>query len=190
MAGNDDDLTIELDTIVIPWNGYYSLNGVIQRGKKREVDLYLVNIPPGEHTLTLLADETPTLLSLKVTAFPVALPEMIEIYPNETAPGGNTYLFKSYQFLLKEKSDVKIELSGSADSGLQNGTGDDDDLAIQLDDIFFGWNNDNSLNGDHDQGKVRTINIKVENVPAGPHTVILFADETPILHSLKVTQRE
>ena len=75
MAGADDDLTIELDEIVVPWNSLYSLNGAIQKGRSREVELCLANISPGEHTLILWADETPTLLSLEVTAFSVIPPE-------------------------------------------------------------------------------------------------------------------
>ncbi len=70
LEGVDDDLTIQLDEILIPPNSYYSLNGAIQKGKPREVELTFSNISAGEHILTLLADQTPTLLSLEVTAFP------------------------------------------------------------------------------------------------------------------------
>jgi 4-amino-4-deoxy-L-arabinose transferase-like glycosyltransferase len=69
MSGIDDDLTIKLDNIVIPWNSDYSLNGMVLKGKTKEVEITFTEISPGEHTLTLMADRTPTLLSLEVTAF-------------------------------------------------------------------------------------------------------------------------
>jgi 4-amino-4-deoxy-L-arabinose transferase-like glycosyltransferase len=69
MGGADDRLTIKFDDITLPWNSYYALNGAILKGRTKEVELTFTNIPPGEHTLTLLAHRTPTLLSLEVTAF-------------------------------------------------------------------------------------------------------------------------
>ena len=69
-GGVDDRLTIQLDDISLPWQSPYAFNGTILKGRTKEVELTFTNISPGEHTLTLLAHRTPTLLSLEVVAFP------------------------------------------------------------------------------------------------------------------------
>jgi len=111
-------------------------------------------------------------------------------YPNQEASGGNCYRCKSLNFTLEETSDIYIQLTGLAHNGTQNGTGDDDDLGIMLDGDFFGWNNANSLDGNAQNGSIRALSIYVPDVSAGTHNLSLWADETPILHSLKVTRHK
>ncbi len=183
-SGDDDDLGIQLDTTFYGWNNADSLDGISQQGSTRPIDIKAEDVSAGLHTLILWADETPVLSSLKISKMDI--PETVEIYPKETAPEGNCYLFKAYEFTLENESDVHIQLTGLAHNGTQNGTGDDDDLAIQLDSTFFGWNNEDSLDGNPQDAYVRTVNIHVSDVSAGSHTLILWADETPVVHSISV----
>ena len=184
-TGDDDDLSIQLDGTFYGWNNEDSLDGNAQHGSIRTVNLTVSSVSAGPHTLILWADETPTLLALKVSQ--TALPEQIEAYPNEEAPGGNCYPWKSLDFTLSQTSDIYIQLTGLAQNGSQNGTGDDDDLGIMLDGDFYGWNNADSLDGNAQAGSIRAVSIYVPDVAAGSHTLTLYADETPILYSLEVS---
>ena len=181
---DDDDLSVQLDGTWYGWNNLNSLDGGAQNGSVRTVRIKAESVAAGSHTLILWADETPILYSLEVTA---SVPDnYLQVYPNETAPGGNCYLWRQYDFTLDETSDLYIQLTGLALNASQNGTGDDDDLSIQLDDTFYGWNNENSLDGNAQAGSIRTARIYVPDVAAGSHTLILWADETPTLYSLEV----
>ena len=184
-TGDDDDLGIQLDSTFYGWNNVNSLDGNAQNGSIRTVNLTASSVSAGSHTLKLWVDETPTLYALKLSQ--VTIPQQVEVYPNETAPGGNIYRFKTFDFTLDSQTDLYIQLAGLAHNGAQNGTGDDDDLSIQLDDTFYGWNNANSLDGNAQNGSVRIVSIKANSVSAGSHTLTLWADETPVLYSLEVT---
>lgn len=106
------------------------------------------------------------------------------------APGGDCYPWKSYTFTLDNPGDLYIFLSGWALSTAQNVSGDDDDLSVQLDSTYFGWNNEYSLDGNAQKGCDRMICIRAKNVTAGAHTVILWADETPRLSSTLIFELE
>ncbi len=99
-----------------------------------------------------------------------------------TAPGGDRYLWKTYNFDTTAAGTARIELAGYADS---NGTGDDDDLKIILDGNDFDWGNNNALDGGSQGGKMRTIIIE-SDISSGSHTLELWADVTPEIHSLYV----
>jgi tetratricopeptide (TPR) repeat protein len=65
----DDNLAIVLDGVWLGWESPLSFNGSRQLGASRTITL-LKPLRPGQHTLALYADETPTLERLIITAAP------------------------------------------------------------------------------------------------------------------------
>jgi hypothetical protein len=99
----------------------------------------------------------------------------------QTAPGGDLYLWKTYNFDTDLDGTLRVEIQGHADGS----STDDDDLKLVLDGVDYGWNNEYALSGDVLDGKLKTIVVEASST-AGSHTLQLWADETPTLHNLYV----
>ena len=103
--------------------------------------------------------------------------------PN-TFPNGDTEsLWKEYNFTLSNSGEVLFYLTGNAEnlSELRN----DDDLKIIVDDVDFGWNTVNSLNGENLKGSGYSISLPL-NLSAGNHNLKIYTDGTPFISDVLI----
>jgi len=90
--------------------------------------------------------------------------------PYDTAPGGNLYLWRTYNFSTVLGGTLRVELTGHADA---NGSSDDDDLKLILDGNDYGWGGEYGLDGNVQDSRVKTIlDITIKTILSTPTIVI------------------
>jgi hypothetical protein len=90
--------------------------------------------------------------------------------------------FRKYEF----QSDVErhyILITGSAESN--DAVGDADHLAIKIDNLFFGWNSEHSLNGNQLKGRMRTLFIDTVLAYAS-HSLELLSQSSPVVNDVTI----
>ncbi|MFC1686700.1 fibronectin type III domain-containing protein, partial [Patescibacteria group bacterium] len=178
-SSDDDDLKIILDGVDYEWSSEYSLDG--DANNKVKIIVIETDLTAGSHTLELWADETPSLHSLYVEGVNCQ-DKNFATYPQKRAPGGNLYLYKTYNFEVESTEDYYIEVAAAAES---HGSADDDDLRIVIDDNDYGWGGTNGFDGDTEKGREKTVSI-TRNLSAGDHTLQIYADGNPILNAVEI----
>ncbi len=103
--------------------------------------------------------------------------------PNTFPSGKSKSLWKNYPFNTPTNGDALIYLNGSAES--YHNSDEDDDLKIVLDNFDFGWDNENSLNGDVLNGNGTALSLPVK-VNSGNHSLEIHTDITPFLSDVIV----
>jgi len=109
-----------------------------------------------------------------------------------TGPGG-VYTWKVYQFFAA--GDLWIQVCGQAWSASQNSPVGADKIRVDFDGVkLTDWWGIQSgpvggpqWNGNVDRGKRLTLEFGVFQIPAGLHTIMVKADETPAIWWIKVT---
>ncbi|MCB0731016.1 MAG: T9SS type A sorting domain-containing protein [Ignavibacteriae bacterium] len=104
--------------------------------------------------------------------------------PNTFASGNTNELWKKYEFNSESSGNVLIFLTGSAEKYV-NSSSDDDDLKFIFNSNDYGWDTQNSLNGNIQNGKGKSIIIS-ENIVSGNQTLEIFSDVTPFLRDIIV----
>jgi hypothetical protein len=159
-------------------------------------------------TRAQIAAEIEQLYPLAAGALPAAL---LEVHPNEGAPGpggaprigtepwqpsglgpGGWYAWKAYEF--EGGTDLWIQACVQCFSSTQNAVGDSDKLQLSVDgtvpDDFWGIMSgpagSHQWEGEAEQGDRLTLELRAPALTPGIHTIVVQADETPILWWLKV----
>ncbi|MFZ1291101.1 MAG: T9SS type A sorting domain-containing protein [Melioribacteraceae bacterium] len=101
--------------------------------------------------------------------------------PNTFPTGEKETLWKEYNFTIGNQSEALIYITGNAENYSEFEI--DDDLKIVIDDIDYGWNNQNSINGNFLNGNSSAISIPV-NLSSGNHTLKIYTDETPFVSDI------
>lgn len=113
------------------------------------------------------------------------LPQNILLWesPNSFPNGENNALWKTYNFNISASGEILIYITGNAESyPIFNNS---DKLKIIFDGNDYGWNSDNSLNGDILGGKGHSISLPVK-VNAGNHTLEIRTEQTPFISDIIV----
>ncbi len=91
-------------------------------------------------------------------------------------------IWKNFTFVLPYDSKVKITAIATA---YDNGSRDDDDMKWGIDKEDFGWATDKAWDGRETAGVKKEIVVE-RSLLAGSHNIYFWADQNPILHSLKI----
>ncbi|MBK7105474.1 MAG: T9SS type A sorting domain-containing protein [Ignavibacteriae bacterium] len=103
--------------------------------------------------------------------------------PNSYPNGEKEILWKEYNFTIEDQSEALIYITGNAENYSEIEI--DDDLKIVIDNIDYGWNNQNSLNGELINGNGYSISLPV-NLSSGNHNLKIYTDETPFVSDIIV----
>ncbi|MCD6375015.1 MAG: T9SS type A sorting domain-containing protein [Caldisericaceae bacterium] len=187
---DDDDLKMVLDSKDFGYNTTRSWDGDTDNGSPKTIIIDTV-LTAGSHQLSFYSESTPVLYD--ATVLESANGELvINQQLNETAPSGsNNYLWKTFTFNC-DSGMVAVYLSGSADEesgwdylNFNIDSTDDDELRIMIDDFDYGWGADSAMMGNRLFGDSKTILI-MQDLPAGTHTLKLYANETPTVYNVVV----
>ncbi|MBI3943225.1 MAG: Ig-like domain-containing protein [Chloroflexi bacterium] len=108
-----------------------------------------------------------------------------DVTTRQPPAGSNTINnFAVYTITLPSDGRFWVEVRGRASA---NNGEDDDDLGVEIDGTFYGYNNDYSLNGSQDLGLPRTIRIDVDGA-TGQHIVKIRTQSRPVLNSVRIVQ--
>ncbi len=187
---DDDDLKMVLDSTDFGYNTARSWDGNTDDGQPKTVVIDTV-LPAGSHQLSFYSEVTPILYDATVLESPNG-DVVVNQQLNETAPAGsNNYLWKTFTFNC-DSGMAAVYISGSADEepgwDYMNDnidSTDDDELRVMLDSIDYGWGTDSAMMGNTLFGDSKTILI-MQNLPAGTHTLKLYANETPTVYNVIV----
>ncbi len=187
---DDDDLKMVLDDHDFGYNTSRSWNGDADDGQPKTIIIDTV-LAAGSHQLSFYSESTPILYDATVLESPDG-EVVINQQLNETAPeGSDNYLWKTFSFNC-DSGMAAVYISGSADEEpgwdyLNDNidSTDDDELRIMIDDIDYGWGSDSSMMGNRLFGDSKTILI-MQNLPAGTHTLKLYANQTPTVYTVVV----
>jgi Secretion system C-terminal sorting domain len=103
--------------------------------------------------------------------------------PNTFPDGDKESLWKSYNFQTSSDGEALIFLTGSAES--YGHFMDDDDLRIVIDNQDFGWDTNNSFDGNSLNGKGKSVVFPIE-LSKGEHNIDIYSDITPFLRDVIV----
>ena len=176
---NHDNVRVVIDNTDLGWDTPASFDGNVLHGGNTSL-VYSDTFIQGNHSVRIYGDITPILYDVTVIGArngDIILNQQL----NERAPGGSNYLWKEYQFNCAYDEEVTIFISGSA----HENTGHDDSIRIVLDNEDFGWDTTNSFSGDRLRGDAKAVTIS-RNLLRGPHTLRIYADQTPMLHNVIV----
>ncbi|GAB4366560.1 MAG: hypothetical protein Kow0042_06500 [Calditrichia bacterium] len=113
--------------------------------------------------------------------------KLLREIPNEMGTGGSQFLWKTYNFNSPGGRNVLL-LTGRVeqylDASLQP-ISDDDDICIIFDGQDYGWDTQNSLNGD-DAGTLSKTSLIEKDLTSGSKTVEVYGDITPLLYDVTV----
>ncbi len=187
---DDDDLKMVLDSTDFGYNTSRSWDGNTDDGQPKTIIIDTV-LSAGSHQLSFYSEVTPILYDATVLESPHG-DVVVNQQLNETAPAGsNNYLWKTFTFNC-DSGMVAVYISGSADEepgwDYMNDnidSTDDDELRVMIDDIDYGWGTDSAMVGNTLFGDSKTILI-MQNLPAGTHTLKLYANETPTIYNVVV----
>ena len=187
---DDDDLKMVLDNKDFGYNTPRSWDGNTDDGQPKTVIIDTV-LTSGTHQLSFYSEVTPILYDATVLESPHG-DVVVNQALNETAPAGsNNYLWKTFTFNC-DSGMAAVYISGNADEEpgwdyLNDNidSTDDDELRIMIDDIDYDWGTDSAMMGNTLFGDSKTILI-MQNLPAGTHTLKLYANETPTVYNVVV----
>jgi len=185
-TGNDDDLKIVLDSTDYGWNNTYALDGAALNGMGKTIVIPVL-LSSGGHSVKLWVNQTPYVYQVRVRRIPVATALPFTFTVSDSSVRRELSLWRKIYFWTPSGSegDVRIEIGGYADSGAENGTGDDDNLKIVVDATDYGWNGPYSLKGSDPLRKSGPIVIE-KYLSSGWHKIELWADETPYVSDIQV----
>ena len=103
--------------------------------------------------------------------------------PNEIGSGQPQYLWKSYEYTSPGGKTV-VMVTARAEQYIDD-MSDDDDIKIVIDGIDYGWDTDNSFDGNTLIGNNGTL-VFVKDENPGQHTVQIYGDITPLLYDVTV----
>ena len=103
--------------------------------------------------------------------------------PNTYGSGKQSSLFKNYSFNSSSIGNGLLFVTGNAES--YGNTENDDDLKIIFNNEDFGWNTQNSLNGNNLTGKGASIVLPV-SIQLGENSLDLLTDITPFIKDVIV----
>ncbi|OQY08475.1 MAG: hypothetical protein B6I28_04700 [Fusobacteriia bacterium 4572_132] len=95
-------------------------------------------------------------------------------------------VWKKISFKLPYRTKVKITVIATAND---NGSRDDDDIKWALDKTSFGWATENAWDGRETKGKKKKVEIN-KTLLAGRHTLTFWADQNPVLNSIKIEMEQ
>ncbi|MFC1686687.1 hypothetical protein ACFLZS_02045, partial [Patescibacteria group bacterium] len=190
-VGDDDDLRMRLvetaggDDVVADfgWNSDYAWDGNELGGCSKHVKAAQF-LPAGDYKLQFWADETPHLQSVLISGA-ANDGDLFSVYPNYHTPRGEVGLMYNYTFVAT--GNTNFQIIAACDS---NGGSDDDDLRFEVDGqqpATGDWSEANAWDGDTLDGSFKTVTVNNWNLTAGSHTLSLYADETPLISSIKIT---
>jgi hypothetical protein len=151
-------------------NKIYSLSGQTQHFSWTGESTLLIDFV--EYTT---ADQTGT-------SYPASGSVKLREIPNQIGWGEGEYPWKSYAY--KSPGGQTLVLVHGRAEHYEN-LSDPDALKITVDGEDFGWDPDDSFNGDHDQGQIKTLALPIMQA-AGNHTINLRARMTPTLYDVTV----
>jgi hypothetical protein len=176
---NHDNIRVVIDNTDLGWDTSTSFDGNVLHGANTSL-VYSGTFTDGAHSVRIYGDITPILYDVTVMGArngEIILNQQL----NERASGGSNYLWKEYPFNCAYDEEVTIFISGSA----HENTGHDDGIRIVLDNEDFGWDTSNSFSGNQLHGDAKAVTIS-RNLLRGPHTLRIYADQTPMLHNVIV----
>lgn len=107
--------------------------------------------------------------------------------PNSFPNGNKETIWKNYNFTTSSSGEALVFLTGNAES--YSTVMDDDDLRIVIDNKDFGWDSQNSFNGDVQNGKYKSLILPL-TLANGDHNFKLYSDNTPYLRDAIVVFSE
>ena len=187
----DDDLAVRIDDIEFPklsrkrglfdseaaWNGNKLKN-------LRQINLFFINLKTGEHSLDFIVNQSPYLETIKIYQSASEQNIVFEPAKNYKIEKGNRRPW--FNFILIDIGFEKLKIQASADQGKS----DDDDLQLKIN----GKRQINDAVNAHKywywcgrvlKGQSKTF-YKEFNLSAGLHYVELWADNSPVLESVKL----
>src|SRR3989344_5132755 len=187
----DDDLAVRIDDIEFPklsrkrglfdseaaWNGNKLKN-------LRQINLFFINLKTGEHSLDFIVNQSPYLETIKIYQSASEQNIVFEPAKNYKIEKGNRRPW--FNFILIDIGFEKLKIQASADQGKS----DDDDLQLKIN----GKRQINDAANAHKywywcgrvlKGQSKTF-YKEFNLSAGLHYVELWADNSPVLESVKL----
>jgi len=97
--------------------------------------------------------------------------------PSEFGSGDTTYLWKSFNYN-SPGGKTLVMVTARAEYYIDD-ISDDDDIKIVIDDTDYGWDTEDSFNGESLDGVNKTLTF-LRDEGAGQHTVNLYGDITPL----------
>ena len=188
---NPDAIRLVIDGNDYSWTGPTAINGAA--GTVSKTLLIEQVMDAGSKSIEIYGDISPLLHD--VTAIGSSSGGIVydQVY-NETAPGGDDYLWKDIDFLT-HAGEVAIYVSGTADEDptptrygydySDYGSSEDDELRIVLDGNNYGYQNENALWGNRLFGEPKSILI-IENLSQGPHNLKIYSNNTPTLYRIVI----
>ena len=177
----DDDLKVKIDNIEFDsktaWNGN-KLAGL------QQINLFLINLNQGKHTLHFTADQSPQLETIKIYRSQneknITIDQDYQIEPGNRRP----WLFITLINLALEKLQIKAVAN-------QKQNGDDNDLQLKIN----GQRQINDIPKSHKywywcgrvlKGQSRVFEQDL-NLPNGLHYLELWTDNSPALEKIEIT---
>jgi hypothetical protein len=107
--------------------------------------------------------------------------------PNSFPNGEQNIIWKNYNFNAAYDGELLLYITGGAESyGEQH---DDDDLKLIVDEIDYGWDTENSFNGNELRGRGKTISLPLD-LSRGTHQLQLVTDITPYIRDVIILHSE
>ena len=182
VSGDDSDLRLKINgQFVSNWNQEKALDGD-DLGNDIKSIATTHNFTAGNNTIQIWADRSPTLYNVLVVPYhPWLLCDMVKTIQ---APGGTgNYLWFTYHFYVHVSDQYTVTIKGRA--AHYGSASDDDDARFVLDGANYGWNNNNALSGDHQNGAERTVNL-TRTINSGWRTLAVNADQRPKITAIYV----
>lgn len=156
-------------------------------------DIWIDNQPVGffgptfryeawEDTSRLVVDYVELYDTPPARSYPAAGPIRLWERPNAMASGAARSLWKRYSFDSPEGEAV-IFVTARAEA--YGGTLNDDDIKLRLNNHDFGWDTPHAIDGEKEHGRATSVAVPVR-LPAGTHTLEVYADNTPLLYDVAV----
>lgn len=188
---DDEDLRVEADDLKFNkpggqrglFNSPAAFSGTKTLGKIKTV-VFVVELIKGNHQIKFIPQRSAYLE--EITMEKAIDPETIELHPDVKAEDGNYYSW--YTFVLVEQPLRSLSITAQADVPVLGK--DDDDLKLVVDGEVrrnpLSRHKDSCFCGFTLKGGEHTYAEDL-NLEIGTHYIELFADKTPILHSVKFT---
>ncbi len=160
----DDDLKVVLNNFDYGWDSENSFNGFALNGKGKSI-VIPTELNLGVNNLQMHTDITPFLRDVIILQSENGKTLFTENY-NQTTTGEDG-IWETIEFSSQSLSEITILISGTGK--------EDDGLRFELNDIDFGWESNQSINGNELQGI--------------PNTVVLSGELNPEVNYLKIYKK-
>jgi hypothetical protein len=168
----DDDLKIVLNNFDFGWDSENSFNGSELSGQGKSI-VFTSQMNFGENNLQIHTDITPFLRDVIILNSTGGKTLFAKNF-NQTLDGEDG-LWKTLEFDSNNSNTITILISGTGNAG--------DALRFELNDTDFGWEGDNSIDGNNLQGIPNTVAL-TNNLSDGKNFLKIYKRGNPQIYSV------